>query len=252
MNTSSVQGKPVIDPPASRQQPAQTGSGKLTRERPRFPLAGLLAGPLAGQLLSKLRQAKLPLTQQSLTKLPPAKVAAVLGVLGATTGLAFTQVAPAPMQAALLPDRVIAKAPLRRAGDPATEPFLSTRDLFLTHQIFYRKVEAIARIPGTTPASSESSATASRTSAANADSKNKTAETPTGKPPQTEQVIAAAPPPPKVEQPIFEGTTIDNVLEMRVSLARDVDAIAFATSGGGVITDLDGNVLRSLSAESNS
>ncbi len=36
---------------------------------------------------------------------------------------------------------------------------------------------------------------------------------------------------------------------MRVAVAKDVNAIAFATSNGGVIANLDGSVIRSLAAE---
>ena len=36
---------------------------------------------------------------------------------------------------------------------------------------------------------------------------------------------------------------------MRVAVAKDVSAIGFATSSSGIITDLDGNTLKSLSAE---
>ncbi|MEL6903303.1 MAG: SpoIID/LytB domain-containing protein, partial [Cyanobacteria bacterium J06606_4] len=68
-------------------------------------------------------------------------------------------------------------------------------------------------------------------------------------PPQSERVIAAAPPAPAIAPVDFSGTTIDNVLEMRVAVAKDVSAIGFATSGSGVISDLDGNVLKALPAE---
>ncbi len=167
---------------------------------------------------------------------PIHKAAAVLGIVATGAGVGLTQIAPTTLQATLLPKRAIATSPLSYPGDPAAETFLDTRDLFLTNQIFYRKVEALAQI---SRAASTASQTAARPEAIAATA-----------PSQSEQVTAAAPPAPKVAPPQFSGTTIDSVLEMRVAVAKDVDAIAFATSDSGVVTDLDGNVLKSLSAGS--
>lgn len=210
--------------------------------------------------------------------IPTGKAAACLGILAAGSGLAFTQVAPTDIQAAVLPEKFVPEVPLRRSGDPAVEPFgIQTRNLFLTNQIFYRKVEALARLSGgvidpsakpsakplgttgkksganagATPAGSSgakaSSAGAKPSSGTTGAAATGTAAAAKDK---DDQVVAAAPPAPKVEPaPLFTGTTIDSVLEMRVAVAKDVGAISFATSSGGLLTDLDGNVLKSLPAE---
>lgn len=185
---------------------------------------------------------------KNLTGLSKRKIAVILGLLGASSGLAFTQVAPRSLQAAIIPEP--ANAPLSRANDPATEPVLETQDLFLTNEIFYRKIEAIAQVPrnqSANPAQKGSSAkaagTPSQPSAADQAAAAKAAAA------QAEQVKAAAPPAPQPAAAPFTGTTIDSVLEMRVALAKDVSAIAFATSGSGSISDMDGNVIKSLPAE---
>ncbi len=150
-------------------------------------------------------------------------------VLSALTGFAFTQSWPDTIQTKLQPDP--AKAPLRQAGDPSAVAPEKVADLFLTHQIFYRKLEAMSGAAiASTPAAAQSAA---------------------AKPePQPEKVTAAAPPAPAAAEPVaFSGTTIDSVLEMRVALARDVDAIAFSTSHGGTLADLDGNSLKTLAPD---
>ena len=151
------------------------------------------------------------------------------GILAGLTGLAFTRDWPAQLQTSLQLDP--AEVPLRKAGDPSADSGERVADLFLTHQIFYRKLEAIAGAaiaptPDTT------------------DAKGKPAAQPA-----PEKVTAAAPPAPAVQPPDFSGTTIDSVLEMRVAVAKDVSAVGFATSNGGTLADLDGNSLKTLSPE---
>ncbi|MGB3295370.1 MAG: SpoIID/LytB domain-containing protein [Phormidesmis sp.] len=185
-----------------------------------------------------------------LSTLPKGRAAVFLGLLGASTGFAFTQVAPTQLQAALS-GTPVTQAPLRHAGDPTAETVLSSHNLFLTNQIFYRKIEAIARV--TDPANSPKSD--STAAAATAKTQSSPANTKAAKPTatqQAEQVTAAAPPAPKAAPVQFTGTTIDSVLEMRVAVAKDVDAIAFTTSDGGIITDLDGNQLKTLPVEQTS
>ena len=200
--------------------------------------------------------AKTPQTvKAALNKLsaqPLGRSAAILGILGASTGLAFTQVAPDQLQAALNGSADAVPAPLRQAGDPTAEAVLSSHSLFLTNQIFYRKIEAIARVPNADVSASASStapadtASPSPTSASKAPASKALALDTAS---QAKQVTAAAPPAPKVAPAPFTGPTIDSVLEMRVALAKDVDAITLTTSDGGVITDLDGNQLKSLPAQ---
>ncbi len=197
-----------------------------------------------------------------LARLPKRKIAIGLGLLGASTGLAFTQVSPESLQAAaaILPERPEPVLPLRQANDPAVESVLGARGLFLTNEIFNRKIEAIAQVPRTQTTPITSATTASGTAQPNAtaskpeskqDSKTNTGTKATAKK-QAEQVMAAAPPAPKAAPAVFAGTTIDSVLEMRVAVAKDVSAIAFAASNGGTVTDLDGNLLKTLSAETSS
>ena len=160
--------------------------------------------------------------------------------------------------------------PLSRPGDPIAEPMVSTSDLFLTHQIFYRKLEALTGVPvailstpaapATLPtriptldqanAASKPAKPGSATGPNNAATGDSSATTPAAPgQSQPEQVIAEAPPAPQAAPVSFEGITIDSVLEMRVAVAKDVSAIGFATSGSGIITDLDGNVIKSLAPE---
>lgn len=223
---------------------------------------------------------QLSMVKKAFPKIPAVskrKAAAMLGLLGAGSGFAFTQVAPADVQSTVLPDRLVVESPLRRDGDPAAEPFvINTRGMFLTHQIFYRKVEALARIPGgvvTTPGKAAGKTTGKATGTAvavkpsegakakgNKGESAAVASQPTVTPtqaaipatsaaPSSEKVVAAAPPTPAVVDPAPLGTTIDSILEMRVAVAKDVSAISFAVSNGGTLTDLDGNVLKSLSPE---
>lgn len=181
-----------------------------------------------------------------LSVLPKGQAAALLGILGATTGFAFTQVAPDHLQAALS-GKAVAEAPLRQTGDPTAETVLSSGNLLLTNQIFYRKIEAIARVtaPSDSPKSGTSTAPTSPAQAAATGAK--ATESTTAQ--QPKQVAVAAPPAPRSAPVQFTGTTIDSVLEMRVAVAKDVDEIAFTTSGSGFITDLDGNALKSLAPE---
>ncbi len=192
----------------------------------------------------------------ALSKGPLSKrnVAIGLGLLGVGSGLAFTQLSPRSLQAAIMPQN--ASSPLRHSNDPEAAPVLETQDLFLTNEIFYRKIEAIAQVPRNQAAtlnpsqkgSPAKAATSAQPSAADKAAADKAAAAKAAAA-QAEQVKAAAPPAPQVAAPPFAGTTIDSVLEMRVALAKDVSAIAFATSGDGTITDLDGNVIKALPAE---
>ncbi|MEM8504335.1 MAG: SpoIID/LytB domain-containing protein [Cyanobacteria bacterium P01_D01_bin.1] len=174
-------------------------------------------------------------------------------VMSALTGFAFTRSWPDRIQTRLQPDP--AKVPLRNAGDPSAAAAEKVTDLFLTHQIFYRKLEAIS---GAAIAPTETTAAATATPQAApatqaTDAKGTNTETKSeAKPeakPETEKVTASAPPAPAAASPAFSGTTIDSVLEMRVALARDVDAIAFATSHGGTLADLEGNSLKTLAPD---
>ncbi|MGB3787295.1 MAG: hypothetical protein WA949_04745, partial [Phormidesmis sp.] len=148
------------------------------------------------------------------------------GVLAGLTGLAFTRDWPTAIQTQLQPDP--AKIPLHKAGDPqvdsTAEATGNVADLFLTHQIFYRKLEAISGAAiAPTPTSKDKPVTSAT------DAKAATAK------PTVEKVTAAAPPAPDVKPTDFSGTTIDSVLEMRVAVAKDVSAIGFATSQGGTL-----------------
>ena len=190
-------------------------------------------------------------------------IAIALGLVGSGTAYAFTQVAPPALQAevqeAILPQRRNAP-PVTSPDDPEVQAFTSTRGLFLTNQIFYRKVEALAGaaapIETAGPSkSSDSKASGKEGEKNQAKSSKKATEAGTSDKSKTdksepaEKVTASAPPAPATPQVAFTGTTIDSVLEMRVAVAKDVSAIGFATSSSGTLTDLDGNVLKSLSPE---
>ena len=198
-----------------------------------------------------------------LTALPKRKAAFALALLGAGSGLAFTQVAPEALPDSLqeaLPGQEAAP-PLRQAGDPSIEPVAQgNRGLFLTNEIFYRKIEAIAQVPreqmnttadsklsGADQTADQTKATSGKTAVSAGQTKAIAQSTQANK--QPEKVIAAAPPAPKAAPAVYTGTTIDNVLEMRVAVAKDVSAISLATSGSGSITDLDGNPIKALSPE---
>ena len=191
------------------------------------------------------------------------KAAVACGVLATAGGFAFVRLAPETLKGWLSPSA--RTVPLSLPNDPIAESVVSTGDLFLTNQILYRKLEAIAGVSLAAP-KSPASLNAATPNAANgnkpegnlsatdksADGKDAGSKDIASKPTEPnpdEQVIAAAPPAPAAAPVDFSGTTIDSVLEMRVSLARDVPAIGFATSGSGIITDLDGNVLKEISAE---
>ncbi|MEL7142772.1 MAG: SpoIID/LytB domain-containing protein [Cyanobacteria bacterium J06643_4] len=194
--------------------------------------------------------------------------AAILAV-AAGSGYVAIRGVPSQLQAAVGARRA-STPPLSKPGDPIAEPMVSTSDLFLIHQIFYRKLEALTGIPvsilstpsapATLPtpgtparqASAESTTAKPRSAIApnNSSGGDSSATTPaTPSQSQPERVVADAPPAPQAAPVSFEGTTIDSVLEMRVAVAKDVSAIGFATSDSGVITDLDGNILKSLTPE---
>ena len=190
-------------------------------------------------------------------------IAIALALVSGGTAFAFTQVAPPSLQAdvkaAIVPKRQAAIPPVSHPEDLEVQTFTSTRDLFLTNQIFYRKVEALAGAVATQDSATPADKSASDPKTADKNSvsaKASKTETKSKKKPekaaqaQAEKVTASAPPAPAPEQIAFTGTTIDSVLEMRVAVAKDVKAIGFATSSNGTMTDLDGNVLKSLSPES--
>lgn len=166
----------------------------------------------------------------------------------------------------MLNERVV---PLSSNGDPTAQPLIESGDLYLTNQILYRKLEAIVGVSldvpaptmpvlpgGAMAASSGVSSVAIEDkptdtkpdSSAESGGDSKDATQPT-EAEQTERVQADAPPAPAIAPPIFSGTTIDSVLEMRVAVAKDVPAVGIATSGSGVIADLDGNTLKSMTPE---
>ncbi|MEO0769434.1 MAG: SpoIID/LytB domain-containing protein [Cyanobacteria bacterium J06649_4] len=194
---------------------------------------------------------------------------AVLAILAAGGGYALMRFAPTRLEAALMPNGAslpgsgaIASSPVSRPGDPVAEPLVTTGDLYLTHQILFRKLEALTGLPvvpagtgaGTLPATapSDSSSATGTSNPKPEDTAKSDGSATTPSQPQAERVIAAAPPAPQAAPVDFSGTTIDSVLEMRVAVAKDVSAIGFATSSNGVIADLDGNTLKSLSPESTS
>lgn len=173
------------------------------------------------------------------------KISIGFGILSALTGFAFTQEWPNTLQTKLQRDPV--QAPLKKIGDPTAESNERVADLFLTHQIFYRKLEAIAGaaatpITITTPATAESDTPGEAGKLADEANRSEPA-------PKVEKVTAAAPPAPAVQPVALSGTAIDSVLEMRVALAKEVSAIGFATSHGGTLTDLDGNSIKTLTPE---
>jgi stage II sporulation protein D len=237
VDPSTVKG--ADQPVADRSKPADRNKSHLDA-----PTATLFLPENAGQ--PKVNEKPAKKWAKKLLGLSKRKVAVALGLLGASSGLAFTQVAPRSLQAAIIPEP--ASAPLRRDNDPPTEPVLETQDLFLTNEIFYRKIEAIAQVPRTSnanpaPKGSPAKAATAASPAADQAAAAKAAAA------QAEQVKAAAPPAPQLAAAPLTGTTIDTVLEMRVALAKDVSAIAFATSGSGSISDMDGNIIKSLPAE---
>ena len=177
-------------------------------------------------------------------------VAIALALVGSGTAYAFTQVStPAfqEVQEAILPQRQKA-LPVSRPNDPEVQAFTITRDLFLTNQIFYRKVEALAGVAAAKKAN-PSDGSKKDVASSKANPSDKSSESKANKPAPAEKVTASAPPAPAAAQVAFTGTTIDSVLEMRVAVAKDVSAIGFATSSRGTLTDLEGNVLKSLSPE---
>ena len=202
-----------------------------------------------------LEAQKLPANKPTSTKARRLRiggyVAIALGLLGSGTAFAFTQVASPELQAAIVPQRQAPTPPLSSSDDLDVQPFTSTRDLFLTNQIFYRKVEALAGVAttkGKSKPESSAQAAAQADQAAIAKSSADKAKAEKAAQAQAEKVTASAPPAP-APKAAFTGTTIDSVLEMRVAVAKDVSAIGFATSSSGTVTDLAGNVLKSLPAE---
>ncbi|MEO0885086.1 MAG: SpoIID/LytB domain-containing protein [Cyanobacteria bacterium J06648_10] len=191
------------------------------------------------------------------------------GLLLTAAGFAFMRFAPASARASLkdkvpmLSERVV---PLRANSDPTAESLIDTSKLYLTNQILYRKLEAIAGVsldvpaptiptlptagsggPANKPAAAKPSG--AKPEAGDPNSNNDGQNTQQTDVEQAERVKADAPPAPAIAPTEFSGTTIDSVLEMRVAVAKDVPAVGIATSSNGVITDLDGNALKSLSAE---
>ena len=193
-----------------------------------------------------------------------------LGAMAAVTGAVVPRAMSPSVRASFAEQLAGPVAPVSSPGDPTTEPVVTTGNLLVTNQILYRKLEAIAgvtivspedRVAPTLPVPSADVATAAGNStdneptgsksdaSATAASSDKTEESEDTKPDPDVNVTAAAPPAPVADPVVFTGTTIDSVLEMRVAVAKDVSGIGFATSGDGVITDLDGNELKTLSPE---
>ena len=210
--------------------------------------------------LPKDRQLKLP-------KLTTMQAAIAFGTLAAVAGAIVPRVVSPAARASIAAKFAGSTAPISSPGDPTAEPLVTTGNLYLTNQILYRKLEAIAgvtiidpadRIAPTLPSSpkadsagtnaDKSKASETKTTGAKADSALKDEEE-ANKPDPDVNVTAAAPPAPVADPVTFTGTTIDSVLEMRVAVAKDVSGIGFATSGNGVIADLDGNELKTLSPE---
>ena len=200
------------------------------------------------------------------------KLAAAFGLLATGSGFAVARTSPETLQTVL--PAADKPAPLSFSSDPTAEPVMKAGDLFLTNQILYRKLEAIAGVSLTapTPPASTTAAISTATDKPTATKDNNAASTSIDSKPASTQkagsknaeaekaeestkpnpdvnVVADAPPAPVIAPVDFSGTTIDSVLEMRVAVAKDVPAIGFATSSSGVITDLDGNTLKALSAE---
>ncbi|EDX85911.1 Stage II sporulation protein [Synechococcus sp. PCC 7335] len=187
------------------------------------------------------------------------KISIGFGILSALTGFAFTQDWPSTLQTKLQSDSV--KTPLKKIGDPTAELNERVADLFLTHQIFYRKLEAISgavatsnpvavpETPGTGTAVPDAPGKASKLATESNGAESSDSEPAVEPAPKVEKVTAAAPPAPAVQPVSLSGTAIDSILEMRVALAKDVSAIGFATSHGGTIADLDGNRLKTLTPE---
>ncbi|MGB3669854.1 MAG: SpoIID/LytB domain-containing protein [Phormidesmis sp.] len=234
---------------------AQISEAQAPEAQSRIASLGLSAKKIAKKISAS---AESDPKRKRLSAVAIGKGLAIGGVLLTASGSALVRYAPTTLQAALLPSLEPVAAPLSLSGDPSAELVTSTGELFLTNQILYRKLEAIAGVtlsipaPATDLAAADSSKTTKPgDGTAKADPKpakaDKDAED--AEPDLDKQVVAAAPPAPAIAPVEFSGTTIDSVLEMRVALAKDVPAIGFATSGGGVITDLDGNTLKELSPE---
>ena len=232
---------------------------------------GDAAAPQSGR---KRRKLKLP-------KVTTARAAISLGVLAAVAGAVVPRVVSPTLRASIAAKLSGPAAPVSSPDDPVAESLVTTGNLFVTNQILYRKLEAIAGVTLISPEDrvAPTLPVPSATTTANADSKptsdNKSTESKSSadtstaaaagdapknvtdaansedatQPDPDVNVTAAAPPAPLATPVDFTGTTIDSVLEMRVAVAKDVSGIGFATSGSGVITDLDGNELKALSPE---
>lgn len=136
-----------------------------------------------------------------------------------------------------------------QGGKLPLQPWLQSDTLSVNPWIIYRQAEAFVGSTAAQPSSPAAQPGATKVGSAtqNSTSTKDTAPTASGATAPTAPIVksAAAPPPPS-----SGSLTIDAVLEMRVALTRDVSTVSLAASTGGVITDLDGNTLRSLSAQS--
>ena len=248
--------RPFSKPALNNSSVPEQETAESSAPKKRFPLG-------SSKIKQKAKQAGLAVRRVATR--PAGKIALALTLVGTGSGIAFAQVAPPELKTeikdAITPQR--SAAPVSKPNDPEVEIFTSTQGLFLTNQIFYRKVEALAGVTLTNPSGAKADAATAGKPAEKAekatpassktgeskkkvDKAEKAKKTPDA---QDEKVVAAAPPAPAAEEILFTGTTIDSVLEMRVAVAKDVSAVGFATSSNGIITDLEGNALKSLPAE---
>ncbi|MEO0647823.1 MAG: hypothetical protein AAFZ17_16970, partial [Cyanobacteria bacterium J06650_10] len=77
------------------------------------------------------------------------KAVAAVGLLATGSGFAVARTSPETLRTVL--PTTDKPAPLSLASDPTAEPVMKAGDLFLTNQILYRKLEAIAGVSLTAP-----------------------------------------------------------------------------------------------------
>jgi len=264
-----TEGEQASSKAASVEKTASNTEDRTDGTEPVEAAASAVVTPQKGK---KSRKLKLP-------KITTTRAVVVLGAIAAVAGAVVPRVMSPTLRASIADKLAGSAAPVSAPGDPVAESVVSTGNLLITNQILYRKLEAIAgvtlvnpedRVAPTLPvpegaiADADSASTASSSTAAEP-TENKTNSPAEAsdekkdddkadseeavKPDPDVNVTAAAPPAPIADPVVFTGTTIDSVLEMRVAVAKDVSGIGFATSGSGVIVDLDGNELRALSPE---
>ncbi|MBE9076176.1 SpoIID/LytB domain-containing protein [Romeria aff. gracilis LEGE 07310] len=133
-----------------------------------------------------------------------------------------------------------------RSGKLPLQPWLQSDTLSVNPWIIYRQAEAFVGPTAAQPSSPAAQPDAAKAGSSSSSAQNSTSAGATAPTAPTAPIVKAAAAPP----PTSGSLTIDAVLEMRVALTRDVSTVSLAASTGGVITDLDGNTLRSLSAQS--